>query len=212
MQVGAYVLRVTWQARSSNKAGASSQLTTIAGLVVPYSPEYRSSGTDLRFLNLLTRAGGGALLGSKDPALAFSQNLPPANAALPITFWLFSLAALLLPVDIALRRLASLEFLVFGYRWLASHLGLPRAAQAKEGADNLQLGTIRIQRKARSRRQSSLKPKDFPAETLNISSPGGELQLNKEGTTAMKKQQEVSMTEKLLEAKRKRASEKRRRE
>jgi hypothetical protein len=46
---------------------------------------------DLRFLGLLARAGGGTVLGSGNPALAFSQNLPPANAALPITFWLFAL-------------------------------------------------------------------------------------------------------------------------
>jgi uncharacterized membrane protein len=216
-QVGAYVLRVTWQARSSNKAGPGSQLTTTAGLVVPYSSEYRSSGTDLRFLGLLARAGGGALLGPKDFALAFSQNLPPANSTVPITFWLLALAALLLPVDIALRRLASLEFLISGYRWLAahlrlpSHLALPRTAQVRAGASNALLSTMRIQRETRSRHVSSLKPKVAPARTPNLRSPTVQPQPDKEEKeiTVIKKPPEVEMAEKLLEAKRKRTGKQR---
>lgn len=53
---------------------------------------------------------------------------------------------------------------------------------------------------------------DSVAKTLNISSPGSQPQPDREGTTASKKQPEVLMTEKLLEAKRKRASEKKQRE
>lgn len=212
IQVGAYLLRVTWQARSSSKAGPTSQLTTTAGLVVPYSPEYHSSGTDLRFLNLLARAGGGALLDAKDPALAFAQNLPPAYAALPIIFWLFALAALLLPVDIALRRLAGLEFLGVGYRWLASHLGLRRAAQAREGADNPLLGTIRTQRDARRRRLSGLVGKDAPAGSRrpgpasSLVQPGKQKSALKKGQQSPGKQQEALLSAKLLEAKRRRGT------
>ncbi|HET8852939.1 MAG TPA: VWA domain-containing protein, partial [Ktedonobacteraceae bacterium] len=130
-QVGAYLLRVTWQARNGNNA--TSQLTTTTGLVVPYSPEYLNTGTDLRFLKLLAQASGGSMLGPNDTAAAFSANLEPVYAALLITFWLFALAALLLPIDIALRRLSSLEFLVVCYRWLAIRLGLRKAALATEG-------------------------------------------------------------------------------
>src|SRR5438034_4046586 len=60
IQVGAYVLQVTWQ-------GASSRLGTTTGLVVPYSPEFHTLGTDMRFLTLLAPAGGGALLGPGEP-------------------------------------------------------------------------------------------------------------------------------------------------
>jgi hypothetical protein len=212
IQVGASLLRATWQAGSSNREGSNERLTATTGLVGPYSPEYSHSGPDLRFLGLLARAGGGTVLCPGDSALAFSQNLPPANAALPITFWLFALVALLLPVDIALRRFASPEFVVFGYRWLASRLGLPRAAQAREGTDNQRPSTIRAQRQAPDRRQTNLEPRDLPHKVLNSSSSASQRQSGKEEITALKKQREVLMTEKLLEAKRKRASEKRRRE
>ncbi len=210
-QVGAYLLRVTWQA-GSNKAGPSSKLTTTTGLVVPYSPEYHTSGTDLPFLNLLARAGGGALLGPNDAASAFSQNLPPAYAALPITFWLFALAALLLPVDIALRRLASLEFLVVGYQWLASHFRLPRAAQASEGGNHPLLGAIRRQREARRRHLSGLARKDALTKTRK---PRMSTSQTQSGKPALQKdqqqpseQQEALLPAKLLEAKRQRETAK----
>ncbi len=210
-QVGAYLLRVTWQARSNSNTGSPSQLITTTGLVVPYSPEFSSSGTDLRFLNLLAHAGGGSMLNANDTASAFSPNLPPVYTGISIIFWLFALAALLLPIDIALRRLSSLEFLVVGYKWLTSHLGFRKTAQTKDSRDNLVLDTIRSHREERRSRASTLIPKDSSVETLNTS----KAQLNIPGTTTSKKQsktsekqQEVSMTEKLLEEKRKRASTK----
>src|SRR5438067_6018703 len=125
--IGAYLLQVTWH-------GATSQLTTTTGMVVPYSPEYRMMGTDTRFLTLLARAGGGALLGPNDSSKAFSANLAPVSAAVPLTFLLLTLAALLLPIDIATRRLASLEFLTIGLQWLRSHLRPQFAIQRGESA------------------------------------------------------------------------------
>jgi hypothetical protein len=205
--VGAYLLRVTWQARdSANKA--VSQLSTTSGLVVPYSPEFNTSGTGLRFLNLLAHAGDGSMLGPDDYAAAFAPNLPSVHAALLITFWLFALAALLLPIDIALRRLSSLEFLVVGYRWLASHVRLGKAAQTEV---NLVLNTIRARRQERRNRVASLKPKDAPAGMLSDGSRTTQVESGKQATTTVRKeqklpgkQQEGLMTSKLLEAKRKR--------
>src|SRR5207247_2440738 len=104
-QVGAYLLRVTWQARSSANSGSPSQLTSTTGLVVPYSPEFSSSGTDIHFLNQLAHADGGSVLNPNNTASAFSENLHPVYKSLSIIFWLFAIAALLLPIDIAIRRL-----------------------------------------------------------------------------------------------------------
>ena len=39
-QVGAYLLRVTWQSRNNASTGLPGQLTTTTGLVVAYSPEF----------------------------------------------------------------------------------------------------------------------------------------------------------------------------
>ena len=208
-----------WQARNGNNA--TSQLTTTTGLVVPYSPEYLNTGTDLHFLKLLAQAGGGSILGPNDTAAAFSANLLPVYAALSITFWLFALAALLLPIDIALRRLSSLEFLVVGYRWLAIRLGLRKAALATEGTaaqdatDNLVLSILRSRRKELRSRFSTSKSKVSADETSKRSSSTGHRKPAKQEKTPVtkpdqspKKQPEASLTGKLLEAKRNRGKTK----
>ena len=182
-QVGAYLLRVTWQSRNSASTGLPSQLTTTTGLVVPYSPEFASSGTDTHFLSQLAHAGNGSVLSPNDTASAFSNNLPPVYTPYSIVFWLFAIAALLLPVDIALRRLSSLEFLVVGYHWLLSHLGLRKAPGAKNTPDNLVLDTIRSHREDRKRRASSSKPK--VANTATISATRSATPDNKEATGSL---------------------------
>ena len=160
-QVGAYLLRVTWQSKNNASTGLPGQLTTTTGLVIPYSPEFASSGTDTHFLSQLAHAGNGSVLSPNHTASAFSNNLPPVYTPYSIVFWLFAIAALLLPVDIALRRLSSLEFLVLGYYWLLFHLGLRRSTDAKNTPDNLVLATIRL---------SERKGKDAP-QTANSKLP-----------------------------------------
>jgi len=229
-------LHVTWQARSNNNTGSSSQLSATTGMVVPYSPEFHNSGTNLCFLKLLAHAGGGSILvslgpggsngcgiirGPGDSAAAFTPNLPPVYAALSITFLLFALAALLLPVDIALRRLSSLEFLAVGYHWLATHLRLRSELLATQAAgrvinDGTPLGTIRARRAERRSRLLNVKTK-IPASEVQKTSPmAGQVQSNKQEAKRGKKQAasqkqqqpEISVTSKLLEAKRKRESTK----
>jgi len=204
IQVGAYVLQVTWQ-------GASSRLGTTTGLVVPYSPEFHTLGTDVGFLTLLAHAGGGALLGPGEIAAAFASNVQPVSAAIPITFWLLALAALLLPIDIAARRLASLEFLVMGYKWLTSRVQLRKPQRAIQSAhiqdsvvSSTALGSLRAKREEwRSRAVSAgpqvssrVEPKARPAANQEQSP-----------TTAAKTEKQapdVSVASKLLEAKRQR--------
>ncbi|MFZ5817783.1 MAG: glutamine amidotransferase, partial [Bacillota bacterium] len=87
-------------------AGTRRQSTTLGEtfLVVPYSPEFASSGADPRFMERLAQAGGGQVL--SDPKLAFARNLPPAPGRLPLDQILLLAALLLWPVDIAARRLS----------------------------------------------------------------------------------------------------------
>jgi uncharacterized membrane protein len=96
-QVGSYLLRVT------DAVGGAVKHTSTIGLVVPYSPEYLSLGTDPATLAAIARAGGGALL--IDPSSVFNLPVPPVNAAQPIGELLLVLAILLFPLDVALRRL-----------------------------------------------------------------------------------------------------------
>jgi hypothetical protein len=73
------------------------------GLVVPYSPEYKSTGTDSRLLESLAHLTGGQRL--SDPASSFAHNLPSAESSQSIWYPLLLIAALLFPLDVALRRL-----------------------------------------------------------------------------------------------------------
>jgi uncharacterized membrane protein len=208
--IGAYLLQVTWQ-------GVTSQLTTTTGMVVPYSPEYRTMGTDTRFLTLLTRAGSGTLLGPNDGGKSFSANLAPVSAAVPLTFLLLTLAALLLPIDIATRRLASLEFLTIDFRWLVAWLR-PRVA-----LKGLQVGESAVSATAleslRSRREEKRKrAKDVRAETLNKAANGAAKTRQAQATTTTPAQKtesnqvDTSVASQLLEAKRKREKVKERKE
>lgn len=93
---GAYY--VTIQARGAGH-GAAGQ----TGLAVPYSAEFRSTGTNTAFLRALAAAGGGSLI--TQPGAAWLDNLAGAYAQRSLSTWLWLLALLLLPVDIGVRRL-----------------------------------------------------------------------------------------------------------
>jgi uncharacterized membrane protein len=93
---GAYF--VTVDAKGAGR-GAAGQV----GMNVPYSPEYRATGVDMSFLRSLARAGGGSIVTRS--ADAWSNNLPSVTQEYGITLWLLLLAALLLPIDVGVRRL-----------------------------------------------------------------------------------------------------------
>jgi hypothetical protein len=216
-QVGAYLLQVTWQAK--NGSGNGSRLTSMTGLVVPYSPEYLDTGTNRGFLAQLAAADGGSLLGATDYTAAFfAGNLQPVSAAIPIVFWLLALAALLLPLDVALRRLSSLEFLLIGWQWLIAHLSLRGSRLAlqdvSDAAANTLLGTVRSSREGRRNKVASLKtqatgnerqkvsntPKQAPPQPPTEKAPPTHQAKDEKPVT----QQETPVASRLLEAKRNR--------
>ena len=95
---GAYVMRFT--ARSGGRAVG----TVSAGLVVPYSPEYADSGTgptDPRLVQLAQRTGGRVL----NRAEQVFDPVREARAAREVWPFLLAMAALLFPLDVAVRRL-----------------------------------------------------------------------------------------------------------
>jgi uncharacterized membrane protein len=203
VSVGTYIFQVTWQGTSST--GSVSRLTATTGMVVPYSPEFHTQGTDITFLKLLARDGGGTLLTINDSSGAFQQNLLPVSASLPITFLLLALAALLLPLDIAARRLSSLESLVVAWRWLLIHLRLGKFQLAtttdslKDSSVGATLSNVRLQREERRAHVQPVKPP--PGETV-LAKPG-----KAHATPAQPIQREMTTMERLLEAKRKRMQE-----
>lgn len=96
-QRGSYLIQVN-ALRGDQVIGRTS-----GGLVVPYSPEYLKSGVDTAFLQRLAQAGGGAILSSPDEV--WQNNVPPVYTETPLAGLLLTLAVLLLPFDIAFRRL-----------------------------------------------------------------------------------------------------------
>lgn len=75
----------------------------VAGVVVPRSAEYRSQGANPALLDDMARTTGGRI----NPAAAdtFLPNANSAGAVGEIGRWLLWLALLLLPLDVAIRRL-----------------------------------------------------------------------------------------------------------
>lgn len=95
---GAYVVNVT-------AAGGGHKYTLRSGAVVPYAPEYSATGLDRGLVGAAAATGGGALLSDANAAASFAGNLPPVYAPRPLTVPLLLVALLLLPFDIATRRL-----------------------------------------------------------------------------------------------------------
>ncbi len=97
---GAYLIRV-----GGADAGGGEPVGQTAGWVLSYSPEYRVLQPDpAALLRLAAATGGGPA--AADPARAFAHDLPARRAARPVWTWTLLAAALLLPLDIAVRRLA----------------------------------------------------------------------------------------------------------
>jgi hypothetical protein len=148
-QPGAYLVRLG----ISQEGEALGQQTL--GLVVPYSPEYQVSGVDSGLLVQLARLTGGGQL--PEPAAAFLHNLPAADRAREFWAPLLLLAALLFPLDVALRRvMLGPGDLRQGMDWLRERLpARPQAATGRERA----LGRLFEARdRARGRRREAEGP------------------------------------------------------
>ena len=74
-------------------------------MIVSYPQEYRYSPSNIMLLNELVLMSGGAIL--KEPADIFDNNQTSTYVHVEVGWWLILLATLLLPIDIALRRLRS---------------------------------------------------------------------------------------------------------
>jgi Mg-chelatase subunit ChlD len=99
---GTYLVQVV-QREPDDQGQPVAQQT--AGLIMPYSPEYKRVSTleGEVLLNELARATGGAVLAS--PQAAFAPTRRPASQAHPLWPSLLLMAALLFPLDVGVRRL-----------------------------------------------------------------------------------------------------------
>jgi hypothetical protein len=131
-QQGVFLLRVTGQPPVPDEPG----IAEIAGWALDYSPEYRQLQPDPDTLVRLAVQAGGRVAAS-DPAQVFAHTLQA-----PGTFWpawpaLLALAAVLLPLDIALRRLVVtrsdiLRFAQALERWVRLRTTIPQTAPEQQ--------------------------------------------------------------------------------
>ena len=110
------------------------------GWTLSYSPEYKAidSNPDL-LLRLATISGG--KVATSNPADVFAHDLHATRASQPVWHWLVLLAALLLPFDIASRRLIITRQDILRLReWLEKRVPTPKAAasQTKQPAPRMQ--------------------------------------------------------------------------
>jgi uncharacterized membrane protein len=122
---GAYLIRVAGS-EPGQAAGAEAAVAQTAGWVLSYSPEYQTLSADPNFLARVAALTGGFVMG-EDLSVIFRHDLPaPARATRPAWPALLTLAVLLLPLDIAVRRLVVTRYDVqrawARFRaWLAQH-------------------------------------------------------------------------------------------
>ncbi|UCC63332.1 MAG: VWA domain-containing protein [Anaerolineae bacterium] len=96
LQPGTYLVQV------GVKAGDEALGQQTLGLAVPYSPEYKVSGTNRNLLYELARLTGGDEL--REPVAAFQHNLPAADRAREVWGTVLLVVAILFPLDVAVRR------------------------------------------------------------------------------------------------------------
>jgi Mg-chelatase subunit ChlD len=147
---GAYLISV------DVTAGGSPLYRETIGSVRAYSAEYRGGGADETLLRGIAKATSGRF--GIDPGRAFDADLPSGSREIEIAPWLLLLAALLLPLDIALRRVVvTREDLSEARGWRPSWLR--RTATRSERMDRLLRAKYRV-------RQADTTPGDRAAAAV----------------------------------------------
>ena len=101
---GAYLMRLTGSLVGQAFEPAEPAVALTSGWVMGYSPEYAALEGDPTYLVYLAELGGGAVL--EEPSEAFAHTLRGEGTTRDLWPYLLGLAALLLPFDVGVRRLA----------------------------------------------------------------------------------------------------------
>jgi len=119
---GAYLMRLSASPPAGGGLeGGEDGLALTTGWVMGYSPEYAALEGDPAYLSRLAELGGGAVLDV--PTAALSHDLKGVGVRQDLWPYLLGLAALLLPIDVGVRRLAlGRRDLQRAGAWLAARL------------------------------------------------------------------------------------------
>ena len=132
---GVYLIRFV-----GTSAGQTDSFAETIGWALSYSPEYKRLDSDPDLLLRLAALSGGEVA-TANPADAFLHNLNATRASRPIWQWLILLAVLLLPFDIASRRLIITKQDVSNLQaWMMKQLGLgqPRISQVPQSSSRME--------------------------------------------------------------------------
>ncbi|MCA9918843.1 MAG: hypothetical protein KC445_12870, partial [Anaerolineales bacterium] len=164
---GAYFIRVAGSdGTEENVVGQTS------GWVLGYSPEYREFETNPQLLeNIAALTGGQDLLGLE--TAVFNHTLPSEATTRPVWVWLTLLAVILLPIDIAVRRLVITKR-DWERAWAAT-FGRLRPAAAAPAPRTEQVSRL-FEAKQRAGQEAAQKPSEEakPAVVLRKDEGGGE--------------------------------------
>jgi Mg-chelatase subunit ChlD len=136
-QQGVYLIHFSGKPGEEQSGSPFAETT---GWTLSYSPEYKHLDSDPDLLLRLVTLSGGKVA-SSNPAEAFTHDLKARRAARPVWPWLILLASVLLPFDIAARRLiVTRQDLRRGRAWIVKKLGMqkPSVPQKAEPAPHLQ--------------------------------------------------------------------------
>jgi len=163
---GSYLLQLSAQ---QNGQAIGQQLI---GLVVPYSPEYRQGQSNPALLDAVASATGGRPI--ETSAAAFEHNLATVRRAQEISLPLLLLATLLLPLDIAVRRLSlRRRDWTEAQAWVAARTRRKASAAAAPSAAMRDLQRAKARAAQRTNRSAEPTPPSAapPAQTAATTAP-----------------------------------------
>lgn len=138
------------------------------GMVVPYSPEFRSQGVHLSLLEEIARITGGSMLTHPEQALV--HNIPSAVKAREFWWPLLLITVLLFPLDVALRRLIiTTRDLLNMKNWVNSLL--KGRARLKSQQEQILGRLFSARDRARSQSELNLESKLPYLETTSVTNP-----------------------------------------
>jgi Mg-chelatase subunit ChlD len=156
----------------SGKTDAGSESASFAettGWALSYSPEYQRIDPNPDLLLRLSALGNGQV-SSPIPAEVFKHDLKASHASQPIAPWLLLIAALLLPFDIAVRRLIITKHDVGLLReWVTQRLPSRVANPTHKVEANPRMDALRSA-KSRVRENAPATAKEMPIETVSTPS------------------------------------------
>jgi hypothetical protein len=170
-QEGAYFVRVAGDDPSAPGSEAAAVAQT-SGWVLAYSPEYRSFDGNPQYLEFIAGLAGGGL--AENPASVIAHNLPIRQTPQPIWPWLVLAAVLLLPFDIAVRRLIMTRS---DWEKIATRLGIRQVSRQVQSGPSRVGALLSVKERTASTRgpRPVIAPPD-PSDRTHVSDQTGKIE------------------------------------